>query len=87
MVLGGYLHDNLQILSDVGLQHRLETLEAVLHGERAKVADEPFRVQHVRVNHGSLYVVQICEMLQCLKSFQNSVEHQLINRQVGLVEL
>ena len=67
MVLGGDLHDDLQVLSDVGLQHRLETLQTVLHRQRPEVAHQPLRVQHVRVHHGALYVVQIREVLQCLQ--------------------
>ena len=41
VVFGGNLYANLQILSDVGLQHRLEALQRILYRERAEVVHEP----------------------------------------------
>ena len=64
VVLGGYLHAHLQVLTDVGLHHCLQALQRVFHGQRAKVVNQPVRVQHVGVDHRSLDVVDVRVVLQ-----------------------
>ena len=65
MVLGGNLDTDLKILSNVGLHHSPDALEGVVHGERAKVVDQPVGVQHVGVDHGTLDVIDVSVVFQC----------------------
>ena len=43
MVFGGYLHADLEVLSDVVLQHGLEAFQGVLNREGAKVVYQPLK--------------------------------------------
>ena len=64
VILGGNLDAHLQVLADVGLHHGLQTLHGVLHGQGPKVVDEPVRIEHVRVDHSTLDVVDVRVVLQ-----------------------
>ena len=65
VVFGGDLDTHLQVLVDVGLHHGLQTLQGVVHRQGPKkVVDEPVRIEHVRVDHSTLDVVDVRVVLQ-----------------------
>uniref|UniRef100_A0A8W7PT82 Uncharacterized protein n=1 Tax=Anopheles coluzzii TaxID=1518534 RepID=A0A8W7PT82_ANOCL len=64
VVLGRDLHADLQILTDVGRQHRLQTLERILHRERAEESHQPVAVQQLGVHDRPLNVVQVGVVLE-----------------------
>ena len=66
MVLGGDLDADLEVLTDVRLQHGLDALKGVLNGQRAEVVHQPLGVQQVSVDDCTFYVVQVGVVLKCL---------------------
>jgi len=64
VVLGSDLNDHRKILADVSLEHGLETLDGIIDGKRSEIGNQPVRLEMSSVDHGSLDVVKISEMLE-----------------------
>lgn len=41
MILGGNLHADLKVLTNVGLEHSLQTFQGILDGEASEVCHQP----------------------------------------------
>ncbi len=79
VVLGGNLDTDLEILTDISLQHSPDALQGVIHRERAKVIDQPGGVEHVGVDHGTLDVIDVGVV------FQSSLEESSFLAELGNV--
>jgi len=64
VVLCGNLHDHLQVLPDVGLQHGLQAFNGVFDREGSKKGDKPIGLQEVSVDHSTFDVIQVGVVLQ-----------------------
>ena len=58
------LDDNLKILAQIGLQHDFEALERVGDRKAAEIIDEPFAIELLRIDDGSLDVVKLGKMFK-----------------------
>ena len=63
VVLGGNLHADLQVLSDVVRQHGADALQAVFHAKRAEEVHQPLGVEQVRVHDSALDVKRVLVVL------------------------